>query len=147
MIRLLAKIRPSITPVAAEKIYKSIINSIIHYCYPIYVSLLATHNEKLNLLQDRAKRLIGSISAQSWIDIASQRNRFVAIDVFKSLHQLGKQIPYKYNWIDYNKNTRGNKSLLCLPKVKTEKFRKSVRYQGATILNKLPRELREVYSL
>ena len=40
-------------------------------------------------------------------------------------------------------SSRGNKSLLCLPKVKTEMLRKSFRYQGATIFNKLPRELRE----
>ena len=32
-IRLLARKRPSITPVAAEKIYKSMINQIFHYCY------------------------------------------------------------------------------------------------------------------
>ena len=142
-IRLLARIRPSITPIAAEKIYKSMINPIFHYCYPIYVSLSATQNDKLNSLQDRAKRLIGSTSAQSWIDIASQRNQFVAIDVFKSFHQLGNLTPYKYNWINHNINTRGNKSLLCLPKVKTEMFRKSVHYQGViTIYNKLPPELR-----
>ena len=124
------------------------INPIFHYCYPIYVSLSATHNDKLNLLQDRAKRLIGSTSAQLWIDIASQRNQFVAIDVFKSLHQLGNLTPYKYNWIDHNINTRGKKSLLCLPKVKIEMFMKSVHYQGATIFNKLPRELRirNIYS-
>ena len=114
------------------------INPLFHYCYPIYVSLSATQNDKLNSLQDRAKRLIGSTSAKSWIDIASQRNRFVAIDVFKSLHQLGNLTPYKYNWINHNINTRGNKSLLCLPKVKTEMFRKSVHYQGTTIFNKLP---------
>ena len=117
-VRLLARIQPSVTPVAAEKIYKSMINQIFHYCYPIYVSLSATQNDKLNSLQDRAKRLIGSTSAQSWIDIASQRNQFVAIDVFKSLHQLGNQIPYKYNWINHNINTRGNKSCYAFLKSK-----------------------------
>ena len=74
--------------------------------------------------------------------LAFIKNQFVAIDVFKSLHQLGNLTPYKYNWIDHNINTRGNKSLLCLPKVKTEMFRKSVHYQGATIYNQLPPELR-----
>ena len=94
-MRLLARIRPLITPVAAGMIYKSMINPILHYCYPIYVSLSATQNDNWNSLQDGAKRLIGSTSAQSWIDIASQRNQFVAIDVFKSLHKLGNLTPYK----------------------------------------------------
>ena len=124
------------------------INPIFYYCYPIYVSLSATQNDKLNSLQDRAKRLIGSTSAQSWIDIASQRNQFVAIDVFKSLHQLGNLTPYK-NWINHNIKTRGNKSLLRLPKVKTEMFRKSVHYQGATtqsLTNYRESERRSIYS-
>ena len=72
---------------------------------------------------------------------------FVSIDVFKSLHQLGNLTPHKYDWINHNINTRGNKSLLCLPKVKTEMFRKSVHYQEATIFNKLPRELKEETSI
>ena len=146
-IRLLARVRPSITPVAVEEIYKSMINPIFHYCYPIYVNLSATKSDKLNLLQDWAKRLIGSTSAKIVDWHASQKNRFVAIDVFKSFHQLGNLTPYKYNWINHSINTRGNKSLLCLPKVKTEMFRKSVHYQGATIFNKLPRELREETSI
>ena len=73
----------------------------------------------------------------------NQRNWPIAIDVCKSLHQPGHLTPDTHNWINYNINTRGNKSLLCYPKVKTEMFRKFLRYQRAAIFNKLPRELRE----
>ena len=123
------------------------INPIFHYCYPIYVSLSSTQNDKLNSLQDRAKRLIGSSTAQLWIDIVNQRNWFKTIDVFRSLHQPGHLTPNKYNWINHNTNTRGNTSLLCLLNVKTEIFRKSVHYQGAAFFNKLQRELREELSI
>ena len=71
----------------------------------------------------------------------------MAIDAFKSSHQPGNLKRNKYNWINHNINTRGIKSLLCLPKVKTEMFGKSVHYQGAAIFNKLPRELREELSI
>ena len=118
-----------------------------HNCYPIYVSLSSTQNDKLNSLQDRAKRLICSSTVQLWVDIVNQRNWFIAIDVFKSLHQPGHFTPNKYNWTNHNMNTHGNKSLLCLPKIKTEMFRKSVHYQGAAIFNKLLRELREELSI
>ena len=78
----------------------------------------------------------------------NQRNWFIAIDVSKSMHQPGYLTPIKYNWINNNINTHGNKSLLCLPKVKTEMFRKEkLHYQGAAIFNKLPRELREELSI
>ena len=63
------------------------------------------------------------------------------------LHQPESQTSYKYKWISHNIKTRGNKSLLCLPKFKTEMFKKSVYYQGATIFNKLTRELREEPSI
>ena len=51
-IRLLAIIRPLITPVAADRFYKSMINPIFHYCYLSYVSLSSTKSNKLNPLQD-----------------------------------------------------------------------------------------------
>ena len=111
------------------------------------LALLSTQNDKYSSLYDRAKRLIGSSTAQLWIDIVNQRNWFIAIDVFNSLHQLEHLTPNKYNWINHNMNTRGNKSLLCFSKVKTEMFRQSVPYQGAANFDKLPRELREEPSI
>ena len=77
----------------------------------------------------------------------SERNWFIAIAVFKSLHQPGHLTPNEYKWINHNINTHDNKSLLCLPKVNTEMLRKSVHYQGAKVFNKLPRESREELSI
>ena len=141
-ITLLARIQPLTTPVAADRIYKSMIDPIFHYCYPIYVILSSTQNDKLNSLQDQAKRLSGSSTAQLQSDSVNQRNWVVDIDVFKLFQQPGHLPPNKYKRINHNINTRCNKSLLCLPKVKTEMFKKSVHYHGDTILNKLPRELK-----
>ena len=42
---------------------------------------------------------------------------------------------------DHGKETRGNRSRLVLPKVKTEAGRKTFAFQGALIFNGLPTDL------
>ena len=107
----------------------------------------------LNSLQDRAKRLIGSSTAELWADIVHQKTWFIAIDLFvcclivAPAWTFNTNVRFKTLDINHNMNTRGSKSLLCLPKVKTEMFRKSVHYQGATIFNKFERELRAQLSI
>ena len=56
-------------------------------------------------------------------------------------------LPNRFQYISHNINTRGNKSLLMLPKVKTEAGRKTFQFYDAQIFNNLKKELREENSL
>ena len=66
------------------------------------------------------------------------RKRRVCVDVFKSLNNTGPEIQLnKFEKFDHGKNTRGNNSLLKLPKVKTESGRSMFSFQGALVFNTL----------
>ena len=80
--------------------------------------------------------------------IVNQRNQLIAIDVLKSLRKLGHLTPNKYNWINHIIHARGSKSLLCLPKVKCEVFRKSlIHYSFVRFKNKLRDYYRKIKSI
>ena len=49
--------------------------------------------------------------------------------------------------MDHEKNTRGNQSLLKLPKSRTETGRKRFAIQGALSFNDLAKDIRDVKSL
>lgn len=126
----------------AETIYKSMINPLFHYCYPLFSGLNLTWKIKFQAQQNRAKRIIGTDSAMSWPEIDVQRNRKMVTDVFKSIHNLEPIQNVQYEFIEHRINTRGNKSLLRVPRVRTEAGRKTTGYQGTLLFNKLDLPLR-----
>ena len=142
-INLLSRIRPYITPTVAEMIYASMIKPIFFYCYPLYSSLSKCYIDKLQSLQDQAARVIGTYRSSIWQSIESQYNQRIVLDVFKSLHNIGPNINHQsYSFISHEIETRGNNSLLRLPKVRTEVGKKVSSYRGAIIFNKLNLDIR-----
>ncbi|XP_057294693.1 uncharacterized protein LOC130623235 [Hydractinia symbiolongicarpus] len=141
-VTLLSRIRYTLPPTVAETIYKSMINPLIHYCYPLFSGLNLTWKIKFQAQQNRAKRIIGTDSAMSWPEIDLQRNRKMVTDVFKSIHSLEPIQNVQYEFIEHRINTRGNKSLLRVPRVRTEAGRKTTCYQGTLLFNKLDLPLR-----
>ena len=49
--------------------------------------------------------------------------------------------------LDHGKDTRGNKSNLVVPPIRTETARKALSYQGVKIYNRLPPELKNENSV
>ena len=115
------------------------------YCSNISIGISGSHKSKLEKLQNRATRIInghnGKISLPS---INHVRNKRYAIDVFKSLNGLAPRMLEKtFKRLHYQKDTRGNKSNLVVPRIRTETARKAFSYQGVKIYNRFPPELKD----
>jgi hypothetical protein len=56
---------------------------------------------------------------------------------------ISATIPYLYfKVLEHGKNTRGDGCSLVIPRVKTEVGRKTFKFQGSLLFNKLPKELK-----
>ena len=104
---------------------------------------------KLHCIQDRASRIVNPRTmTMLWDIIEKTRNTRVAIDVFKSLHNLLPKGLNSYFKIHHHKiNTRDNGSYVFLPKMRTETGKKSFVYQGACIYSRLEKSIREETSI
>ena len=143
-IKLLARVRMNISPTTAETIYKIMILPLFLYCSNINIGISDSHKSKLEKLQNRATKIInghnGKISLPS---INHVRNKRCAIEVFKCLNGLAPRIFEKhFKRLDHQKDTRGNKSNLVVPRIRTEAARKAFSYQGVKIYNRLPPEVK-----
>ena len=146
-INLLARIRYSISPRVAESIFTSMINPLFFYCYHVFSGMNMTTSIKFQSLQNRAKSIVNTTIARNWPSIETQRNRKIALDVFKTIRKIDNGINHqKYELLNHRYATRGNLSLLKLPKVRTETGRKSSSYQGALTFNRLAEDLRREQS-
>ena len=108
------------------------------------IGISDSHKSKLEKLQNRATKIInghnGKISLPS---INHVRNKRCAIEVFKCLNGLAPRIFEKhFKRLDHQKDTRGNRSNLVVPRIRTEAARKAFSYQGVKIYNRLPPELK-----
>ena len=84
----------------------------------------------------------------TWDSIEKTRNTRVAIDVFKSLHNLlPEDLNGYFKRCEHEINTRGNGSCVVLPKMRTETGKKSFAYQGARVFNRLEKTIRDEISL
>ena len=123
------------------------INPLFHYCYPVFSDLNRSWNSKFESLKSRAKRIVGLDYTVEWPSLEVERNRKIALDVFKILNNIDKINHQKYERFDHKIQTRGNGCLLKIPKVRTKSGRKTTSHQGALIFNKLPANLRQEKSL
>jgi hypothetical protein len=138
-IKLLKKIRHKISPCVAETIFNSMIHPLFFYCDQILGGLSYTWIEKFESLLTRAKKVIKS--RKKWSTWSTQRKRKVTVDVFKAVNNITVNDNYKK--VNHSINTRGNRSKLILPIIKTEAGRKLSYYQGILIFNSLPSNIRE----
>ena len=84
----------------------------------------------------------------NWDSIEMTCKQRIAFDVFKILNNLAPKIfENQFQVMDHEKNTRGNQSLLKLPKSRTESGRKRFAIQWALIFNDLAKDIRDEKSL
>ena len=104
---------------------------------------------KLQHIQDRAARIVNPTTKTTPSDsIEKTRNRRVAIDVFKSLHNLlPKSLNSYFKKRHHEMNTRGNGSHVFLPRMRTETGKKSLVYQGECIYTRLEKSIRDETSI
>ena len=144
-VYLLKKLRHQISPVVADSIYAVLIKPIFHYCYPVYCNQSNSWKMKFERLHNRANAIIGS-TGKHWTSIKTERKRKTVLDVYKILHKIDDSSDIQYELVNHNINTRGNKSLIRLPKVRTEVGRKTTNYYGAHLFNTLKFEVRNEIS-
>jgi hypothetical protein len=119
------------------------IKSQMTQCSTILLGLSRHWIEKLEPIQDKAKIICGIQKAEEWTTIADSIKGNAMMMVFKSLYYNKPQLFNNYfSRLTHSYTTRGNRSLLNLPRVRTEAGHKSFRYQGALIFNSLPTEIR-----
>lgn len=137
-LKMLKKVRHNISPIVAEKIFTSMIQPLIFYCYPVYGGMSDTWRLKFESLFLKAKFIVKN--RKKWPTFTIRLKRKIAIDVFKSLHF---ETDGKYVMINHSINTRGKNCSLRLPSIKSEAGRKLSYYQGAVIFNSLPVSIRK----
>ena len=111
----------------------------------VYVSLGDTTKSKLQSIQDRAQRIVARDSSitLNWDSLEQTRKKRISIDVFKSVNGIcTESLKNIFTKFDHGKNTHGNGSLLVLPKVRCESGRRTFAFQGASIYNNLPSDVR-----
>ena len=151
-IRLLKRMRLSLSNFAAESVYKSIVLSKILYCSTPVLMVSDTMANKFERLQRRAIKIIYNqpkiCKECGLMTIQNQKKFKASMIIFKCLQ--GTSIPNFASYIDkvdHTYYTRGNSSTLRLPKIRTEAARKSFKFQGPSCYNEVPINIRKLNSL
>ena len=100
---------------------------------------------KLQSIQDRAQRIVARDSSITlkWDSLEQTRKKRISIDFFKSVNGIcTESLKNIFTKFDHGKNTRGNGSRLVLPKVRCKSGRKTFAFQGASIYNGRPSDVR-----
>lgn len=143
-VKLLKRIRHTISPTIALKIYKVMIQPIMTYCSTLYLGLPPTQINKLQKVHEKAMQIVDTDTEIPPIleGINTMFKRKAAVEVFRCLHKLGPgHFDDYFTKTAHTYNTRGNDSSLQLPKIKTEAGKRSFMFQGSLIFNKLPKDV------
>ena len=139
----------NISPTTAETIYKVMILPIFLYCSNINIGISDSHTSKLEKFQNRVTKIMNGHNGKTSLpSIYHVRNKRCAIEVLKCLNGLAPRMLEKhFKRLDHQKDTRGNKSNLVVPRIRTETTRKAISYQSVKIYNRLPPELKNENSI
>ena len=115
---------------------------------------------RLQKLHNRAARTIAHVpnevnqqtvlSILGWEPLEKQRKKAKAKTMFKTLNNMGPNSLKKlfiFERETLNHSLRGTSSSICLPKPNTNNMKKSFMYDGASIWNSLPENIRESKSI
>lgn len=148
-LRLLKKIRSSLTMNAAESIYKCMIMPLLTYSSVVTLNLNATQTSRIENFQDRASRVIkSSESADLRLpDLMSFAKLQTCFLVKQCMDRNVCSNFYNYfEWLQHVKNTRNNGISVRIPKIRLESTKLAFYYNGAIEFNKLPKDIREIDS-
>ena len=157
-IGALKRCRPFVPQTTLQSIYNALIQPYFDYCSDVWGHCGATLANKLQILQNRAARILtfssydsssGSLFEQlDWEGLDTQRQIQVAVMVYKSLHGLASNyLSSLFTQRNISYNVRDNEKKLVIPLPRTNFLKNSVRYNGAIIWNNLPLELRQTETI
>ena len=142
-LRLLQKLRPQLSRLAALRIYQSMILPTLTYCGSLSLNFTSGQTRKWRSLHSRALEIIDDTNPVN-IPSAIEQVKIHSCDLVKKC--LDKKVCESFR--DYfqltthGKFTRNGGSLLVLPKIRLEYARGSFKFSGAKLFNELPLEIR-----
>ena len=150
-IKLLARMRKSLSMLAAKSVYSAHVLPTILYCSTPVLKISDTMAQKFEKLQVKAQKIIYCQAdrnrEKSFCSILNQKKLRAACMIFKCLQ--GSSIPVFSSYaeeISHTYRTRNNNASLRLPLLRTEAARKSFCFQGPRCYNELPLEIRSLKS-
>ena len=154
-IGVLKKIKPFFPTFNLISVYQSIVEPYFDYCSIVWDDISDHLTDKLQILQNRAARVITGadyrmhiselLSKLGWSSLKEKRNKQKALMMFKIMN--GMTPPYLEDIFTRNigrsvYNLRISRRDLALPAVKTDYYRNSFAYTGAKVWNALPEEMK-----
>ena len=123
-------------------VYQTMITPLLTYCsFLLYGATPQYVKQKIERIESHAEKITG---------IQGQRNEMITMKricthVHKCLHSnnVGSIFDSYFTIIkNSNLNTRKNGTMINIPRINLETARASFYYQGASLFNKLPKEIR-----
>ena len=157
-IGALKRCRPFVPQTALQSIYNALIQPHFDYCSAVWGHFGTTLANKLQILQNRAARILTFSNYDSssdplfyllgWKRLDTQRQIQEAVMVYKSLHGLAPNyLSSLFTQRNISYNLRDSESKLVIPLPRTNFLKNSFRYSGAVIWNNLPLELRQAETI
>ena len=157
-IGAIKRIRHLVPQATLHPIYQALIQPHFDYCNVVWGNCGITLLNKIQKLQNRASRVLtySNYDADAghlfellgWKNLASQQQIQRATMVYKSLHGLAPDyLCSKFERRETAYNLRDSENKLNVPLPRTNYYKNSFSYSGATLWNSLPRDIRQAKSL
>ena len=148
-LRLLNKVRPNLSVLAAESVYNMIIVPLFSYCSLLKPNFTQTQQNKISSFERRAKEIVGEHQLKKkQISLVDSRKQRICLFVHKVITgEINEPFENYFEILNKSVNTRNKNILLRIPKLKLEYGRRSTKYLGAKIFNDLPINIRGVNHL
>ena len=139
-LRLLRRIRFAINAETAATIYNAMVIPLLTYCPMVITPSIEKQKRKLNILENRARKIIG----RNFItpDITTIMRKRCCVQVFRSLNgNICENFNSYFQLID-TRSGRSNGKTIRLPRIRLEAARLSFYFYGGKLFNSLPAEIR-----
>ena len=157
-IGAMERIRHLVPQATLHLIYQALIQPHFDYCNIVWGNCGITLQNKIQKLHNRAARVLTHSNYDAdaghlfellgWKNLASQQHIQRATMVYKSLHGLAPDyLCSKFERRETAYNLRDSENKLNVPLPRTNYYKNSFSYSGATLWNSLPCDIRQAESL
>ena len=150
-IKLLKRMRHSLSDLAVESMYKAMVLPVILYCSNPVLKVSDTMANKFGRLQRSALKIIHNQSKSCKecgpMTLLYQKSYKAAIIMFKCLQGIAilHFTSYVYK-VEHKYYKRGTSSTLRLPKVRIEPAKKSLKFHGPACYNEVSVDIRNLHT-
>ena len=160
-IGVIKRLKPFVPMRSLTRLYKALIQPYFDYCSPLWDTCGKVLKDKLQVLQNRAARVITGarfdtnsakvLESLQWTTLDVRRDKLKSVFLYKVLNEQSapslRQAFVKNKDLNREYNLRSNDNDLALPKPETNFLKRSFRYSAAKLWNSLPSEVKGASSL